>query len=137
MLDYIVEQTDRFVSSKPKDLRKSFGQFFTSKTTARYMAGMLTVPRKETISVIDPGAGSGILSAAVIEMIEKNHPDTNEVHLTCYETNSDIMPLLEANIEYMTRTAKVKLRITIINENYILEQSDDFSGTLMASQEHQ
>ena len=94
MLDYIVAQTDKYIESKPKDERKSLGQFFTSKDTARFMAGLFSVPQKDFIRVLDPGAGSGILSAAVIEVIDKRYPIVKEVELTCYETNSDVISLL-------------------------------------------
>ena len=69
MLDSIVEQTDSYILSMPKDKRKSLGQFFTSKTTARFMAELFSIPTKGTVKILDPGAGSGILSAAIIEMI--------------------------------------------------------------------
>ena len=46
MLDYIVDQTDAYMLAQPKDVRKSFGQFFTSKETARFMAGLFTMPPK-------------------------------------------------------------------------------------------
>ena len=133
MLDYIVAQTDRYIESKPKDERKSLGQFFTSKDTARFMAGLFSVPQKDFIRVLDPGAGSGILSAAVIEVIDKRYPIVKEVELTCYETNNDVISLLEANFSYIQHSSRIKLTTKIIKENYILSQSDDFTGTLFAS----
>ena len=133
MLDYITDQTDRFLLTKPKEMRKSFGQFFTSKATAHYMAGLFHIPRKEVLRILDPGAGSGILSAALIETITESCPDTKEIQLTCYETNGDIIPLLEANISHMERAPALRLTSTIIKENYVTSQSDDFRGTLMAS----
>ena len=133
MLDYIVEKTDKFISLKSKSARKSFGQFFTSKTTARFMAKQFIIPKKEVIKVLDPGAGSGILSAALIEMIEQCSSHIKEIELTCYETNIDVIPLLESNIEYMKRVAKTKLTVKVIKNNYLLSQSDDFADNLMVS----
>jgi adenine-specific DNA-methyltransferase len=133
MLDYIVAQTDKYILSKPKDERKSLGQFFTSKDTARFMAGLFSVPQKDFIRVLDPGAGSGILSAAVLEVINKDYPVVKEIELTCYETNDDVIPLLESNIAYMQRSSRIKLTSRIVRENYLLSQADDFTGTLHAS----
>ena len=55
----------------PKKQRKAYGQFFTSKETARFMAGLFSMPANKTeISILDPGAGSGILSASLIERLQ-------------------------------------------------------------------
>ncbi len=133
MLDHIVELTDEFIASKPKETRKAFGQFFTSKATARFMAELFAVPQKNTLKILDPGAGSGILSAAVVEMIDREHPEVEEIELTCYETNCDIIPLLEAGAAFMKQASKVRLTVIIRKENYLLSQADDFTGTMMAS----
>ena len=133
MLDYIIDQTDRFISSKSKVERKAFGQFFTSKATARYMAGMFGPPHKDILKLLDPGAGSGILSAALIETIEQRFSYVKAIELICYENNPDILPLLEINADYMMQVSKTKLTVTIVKDNYLLSQTDDFSGTLMAS----
>lgn len=133
MLDYIVAQTDKYILSKPKDERKSLGQFFTSKDTARFMASLFNVPQKDIIKILDPGAGSGILSAAVVEAIDRHYHAVKKIELTCYEINSDVIPLLEANIAYVQRSSRIKLTAKIIKENYLLSQADDFAETLQAS----
>jgi adenine-specific DNA-methyltransferase len=134
MLDCIVEQTDKFMATKSKAERKAFGQFFTSKATACFMASLFDIPRKETLWVLDPGAGSGILSAALVETAEKHSDYIKEIKLICYETNPDVIPLLEANIESMRQTSKIKLSVRVIKENYLTSQSDDFSETIFATQ---
>lgn len=133
MLDYIAERTDSFISTQPKDIRKSFGQFFTSKATARFMAELFAVPKNDCIRILDPGAGTGILSAAVIEAIDKHHPAIKKAELTCYETNSDVIPLLEQNMAFIKRSARVELNIKIIKENYLLSQAEDFSHAAFIS----
>lgn len=133
MLEYVIDRTGEFISSKLKARRKSSGQFFTSATTARFMAGLFTIPPQSTIRVLDPGAGSGILSAAMIEMIEQQYPYVKEIELTCYETDRDVIPLLEANIEYIKNASKTKITAVVIKKDYLLSQSNDFSGNFMAS----
>ena len=90
MLDYVIKLTDKFIASKPKDARKIYGQFFTSKTTAQFMVSMFNIPQKNIVRILDPGAGTGILSIALIESIDQLHKTIDEVELTCYETNDDI-----------------------------------------------
>lgn len=65
MLDYILEQTEIYLQNMDKEKRKKIGQFFTSKETAKFMAGILET-KKEHLKILDPGAGSGILSATLI-----------------------------------------------------------------------
>jgi adenine-specific DNA-methyltransferase len=71
MLGHVVEQTERFIESKPKEERKALGQFFTSKAAARFMAGLFDPPRQGVVRVLNPGAGSGVLSAALVEAVER------------------------------------------------------------------
>src|ERR1700722_15155048 len=43
--------------------KKDLGQFFTPMKIAQFMAGVASMD-KETITILDPGCGIGILSAA-------------------------------------------------------------------------
>ena len=61
LLDRVVESTTEYIETMPKTLRKKYGQFFTSKETAVFMAGLFNILEGcIEISVLDPGAGSGI-----------------------------------------------------------------------------
>jgi len=133
MLDYIIKQTDQFIATKSKAERKAFGQFFTSQETARFMAELFDIPQVEVLQVLDPGAGSGILSAALLERIDHEDGIIKEVILTCYETNTDVLPLLEANSALLQQLSVKKLTVNIIRENYIVSQGADFSESLMAA----
>ena len=69
MLEKIIELTNEYIESMPKKERKKYGQFFTSMETARFMAGLYNIDEKKSkVSVLDAGAGSGILSCAFIEI---------------------------------------------------------------------
>ena len=71
MLERVVEQTNKYIESMPREERKKYGQFFTSMETARFMAEMYHIPNnRNKVSVLDAGAGSGILSCAIIERLE-------------------------------------------------------------------
>ncbi|MDR1835662.1 MAG: Eco57I restriction-modification methylase domain-containing protein, partial [Fusobacteriaceae bacterium] len=133
MLDSVVERTDKFISGRPKAERKAFGQFFTSIETARFMAGLFDYPRKPVIKILDPGAGSGILSATVIDELNRRPETIKKIELTCYETNGDILPLLESNIELMKLYSTIPLSVKIVTENYITTQGNDFSENLLAA----
>jgi adenine-specific DNA-methyltransferase len=96
------------------------------------MASLFTLPCKEVIRILDPGAGSGILTAALIERLQ-TLPDCLRIEITCYETDSDVLPLLRANLEYIQSVSKIEIWMRIIETNYITSQSDDFSASLMAN----
>ena len=71
MLEYIVTSTMDFLEEMPKSVRKKKGQFFTSLETARFMANMFDVELlPNVVSVLDPGCGSGFLSAALVERLQ-------------------------------------------------------------------
>ncbi|MDR1438936.1 MAG: SAM-dependent methyltransferase, partial [Clostridiales bacterium] len=67
----IVEaRTQKYMQTASKAERKVIGQFFTPASIADYM-GQLATFSGEYVRVLDPGAGSGILSAALIDNLAK------------------------------------------------------------------
>ena len=71
MIDYVYTATTGYINRMPKAKRKRYGQFFTSKETAIFMAGLFVIPQdRGSLTILDPGAGSGILSIALLERLE-------------------------------------------------------------------
>lgn len=132
MLDQILRRTSEFLDEMPKSVRKKKGQFFTSRETAAFMASLFdTEDLSGTVTALDPGAGTGILSAALIDrLVSENR--VSDIQLVCYENDSDVLPLLRENLEYLKQNSSVKIDYKINEENYILSQSNDFEGTLFA-----
>lgn len=121
MLGQIIENTDGFVASVPKDKRKKYGQFFTNESTAKFMASLFDFDLcKSDINVLDAGAGTGILSAAVVQEL-MNRGYQGHIHITCYETDNLVLPLLEKNMSILMEQANVSC--VIRKENYITSQS--------------
>ena len=109
MLEKIIELTNEYIESMPKKERKKYGQFFTSMETARFMSGLYNFDEKTgKVSVLDAGAGSGILSCAFIERLE-TIDSIQEIELTCYENDENVLPLLKRNLEYCKEETKKKL----------------------------
>ena len=127
MLENIIKKTSQYIENMPKKERKKYGQFFTSMETAQYMSSMFVIPEKqEVISVLDAGAGSGILSCAIIERLEKIE-GIKEIELTCYETDENILSLLKENLFFMKMQSCKNISINIITDNYITSQSLEFN----------
>ncbi len=120
ILSEVVRNTNVFIANVPKSKRKKFGQFFTTASTARFMANLFKIDfSKKNLELLDAGAGPGILGAALLDHIFKNG-FKGKVHLTCYETDDEVLPVLEENL----RLAKEVYGIdyTLHNENYITTQ---------------
>ena len=127
MLEKIIELTNEYIEGMPKKERKKYGQFFTSMETARFMAGLYNIDEKQNkISVLDAGAGSGILSCAFIERLE-TIDSIQKIELTCYENDNNVLPLLKRNLEYCKEKSRKKINVHIIEDNYILSQYLDFN----------
>lgn len=127
MLEKVIERTNQYIDDMPKKERKKYGQFFTSMETARFMAELYDVPNHMTrISVLDAGAGSGILACALIERLEED-PFIEEIELTCYENDENVFSLLNDNLSYCKEQSKKKVTFTVIKDNYILSQYLDFN----------
>lgn len=116
----IYNNTESFIAEMSKKQRKEYGQFFTVPSTADYMASLVSIDyNKQVLSILDAGAGSGVLSAAIVAHI-REHGYTGDVELTCYETDFKVLPLLRENLTQINDSYQISYNI--ITENYILSQ---------------
>ena len=135
MLDFAIRATTEYIDHMPKSQRKKYGQFFTSKETAVFMAGLFEIPNGcQALSILDPGAGSGILSIALLERLQA-FTAIKEIRLVCYENDPNVMKLLRANLEIACSQSKQKISYEIVSDNYILSQAADYNLMLGANLE--
>lgn len=114
ILEKVIESTCKYIEKMPKEQRKQYGQFFTGKETAQFMAELLTIPENtDNISILDPGAGSGVLSAALIERL-LTFEGIKSIHLTCYETDANIVKLLSENLIYIKNSIPLLFSFNIL-----------------------
>ena len=133
ILEFTINQTKAFLESMPKSVRKKKGQFFTSVEVATYMSQLFNISNCENeVSVLDPGAGTGILSIAFTNRILNEIPNVR-IRLTCYETDADVLPVLKRNLEYLKECFENRVDYRIIEDDYILSQSNDFKEDLLAT----
>ncbi len=122
MLDCIIERTNKYIDDMPKKERKKYGQFFTSKETARFMAGLYTIPENLfKVPILDAGAGSGILSCALLERLERM-AFVQTIELTCYENDDNILGLLRENLHTYQANSKKTFKL-ILSQIIILQAS--------------
>ena len=133
MIDHVFAATVKYIDCMPKAKRKKYGQFFTSKETAVFMAELFSIPKgSHSISILDPGAGSGILSVALLERLESN-AEIDSIELVCYENDANIVDLLRSNLAWARTHSTKDISVTVITDNYILSQMLDYNGMLGAN----
>ena len=120
MLNSIIHNTNSFIASVPKLKRKKYGQFFTNKTTANFMASLFCFDlSKPELHLLDAGAGTGVLSAAVIDKLIRDGYK-GRIYLTCYETDELVLPILKSNLDLAKE--KYGINYEIIHDSYLTSQ---------------
>lgn len=131
LLDRAIEY-NWIYSDNAEDNEKKYGQLFTSKETAVFMASLFDITEENrTISILDPGAGSEILFIAFLERIDTL--SERIVNLVCYENDEKIIPILKDYLEYAKNNVSFQLIYEIRNENYILDNEIDYNCMIGAA----
>ena len=121
MLREVIESTTAFVETMPKAQRKAYGQFFTTELTARFMSELFIIDLNlPTIRILDAGAGTGVLSAAIVERIF-NMGYNGNISLVCYENDEKVLPVLRQNLIAMKEEQNFDFEIR--TENYLTTPS--------------
>lgn len=80
------------------DRQAKLGQYFTNAATADLMAAMPRLEQlKESVRILDPGAGAGSLGVALVERIRAERPDL-AVHLVAAELDPAVIPVLTKSL---------------------------------------
>lgn len=129
LVEQIDDNTVQYSNSVSKKERKKIGQFFTPAPIAKFMASLVEF-NQSTIRILDPGAGTGILSGAICQEITKNEL-IKRVHIDLFETDNNVIDLLIKNMELIKKTLEIKSKeftYNIIQENFILFHTDVWNG---------
>lgn len=122
MLSLAVRNTKKLVRAQVKENNVRLGRFFTKKETAALMASFPVLPEKEEVRLLDPGAGTGILAAAMAERLAKSGT-VRVIRLECFETDPLFLPMLRDNLERIRRKCrhdyKVKIFPVVREEDYV------------------
>ena len=75
--------------------QKTLGQFMTPPSVAQFMA-QRCLPSEDlrVVRILDPAAGVGILSAAVVECLLSRPQLPEKINLTLYEMDARLIPFL-------------------------------------------
>lgn len=98
LLGFAISLQRRHEARTSIDRRKERGQFFTPPSIARFMAGLFSAPSR-TLRVLDAGAGTGTLSAAVCDRIVSLR-SPRSIELVLFETDAAVLPLIAENMRH-------------------------------------
>lgn len=118
MLDHVRKSVN---SETKRTDRAEIGQFLTPAVIARFMASMFETKGRE-IRILDPGAGAGVLFAALVEILISRKTQPVSIEVVAYETDSIILPHLKETMnhcESLCRTAEVFFQGTIKEVDFI------------------
>lgn len=104
--------------------KEKYNQYYTPITIADYMASMFN-NRLESINILDPGCGLGILTMAVVKYLLKSSK-TKKICVSMYEIDEIVIPHLQNNMEELKNICtknKVELVYTIKNEDFIFSST--------------
>ena len=102
-----VAEFARFASLAQRDQMGSSlpGQFFTPGPVGRFMASMFMNMRGD-LSVLDPGAGVGSLTAAFCERLTASDSGATRVAFTCVELEQSFIPQLSELVDSCVRRSQ-------------------------------
>ncbi len=127
MLNTAVRNTNKLIRQKSQSEGIRIGNRFTKKATARLMASIPAYSRRDCVYLLDPGAGTGILTAAAAEELAR--AGVSEIHADLYETDADMLPTLENNMRRVRRKCHhdygVRFRFRILSEDFLTAYADD------------
>jgi len=122
LLKTIEHKASVYAKNTSSDQKKQLGQFFTDYRIANYMANLFSfeLPRTETIEILDCGAGHGILSISLLNiLIQKGYRKFN---LTLYEIDPGVLWDLHQNLSaYREEHPDIVLHYRVIEKNFILD----------------
>ncbi len=117
-----------------KDDRSERGQFFTPSPVAEFLASLLELPTSGTFRVLDPGAGIGSLSAAVVARVLRERPSL-ALEIVAFEVDSELEPHLRqtlADCEEVAGSIGVRVQTELRLTDFVAWASAAVSGSLFA-----
>lgn len=133
LTDYALEVAEAYRTTiiSPRIEKKELGQFFTPKSVSQFMTSLFDIEDGSEIRLLDPGAGSGILSAAFCEQILNFHKNI-KLTVDLYETDSRLYPYLEKTLRFCKHELEKNghsLEFNILKKDFVLScysQSNNF-----------
>lgn len=118
----------RYSATTTDKHKKDNGQFLTSKVIAKFISD-LAEPKSDSISILDPGCGTGILCCSLIENLVAKRQIAN-IDLTVYETDPNIIESTNKVLIFLKNwlsQKNIKIDIKVEQSDFILSNAEAFS----------
>lgn len=115
-----------YAGKSHRERKRKFGQYMTPLKVADFMASCFPNLPAE-IDLLDPGAGTGILTCAFCERLAYSRRSFR-INLTAYELDKDIIHLLDQSLSYLKEwlfQRGIDLSFIIKNEDFILSNQQN------------
>lgn len=124
LIELIVENETKLTTLGKLDTekKKTFAQYFTPIEIAKYMASLFSVIKSRDINILDAGAGTGILTLAVINTILSWERKPKNIFVEVYEIDESLMNQLARNLDEckaLCMDQKINLQYKIHNSDFI------------------
>jgi adenine-specific DNA-methyltransferase len=99
--------------------QSALGQFFTPARAAALIASIPRLPESGEVRLLDPGAGSGMLSAALVARILTERPNLS-VHVVAVECDHLAVPYLRKTLEACSLAGNSRVTFELIEGDFIM-----------------
>ena len=123
-VEYAEALGEAYLSFARREHRKGVGHYLTPAAVARFMADCSAYTAAH-FRVLDPGSGSGILSAAVCEAVAA-HDNVESLHVDAYETEPVLADLTQRVLAFSQDwlgQRGLTLTFDVRNEDFVLESA--------------
>lgn len=94
--------------------KKRYSQYFTPVNIAKFMAELFDFNNGQTVKLLDPGAGIGILSTVFCEVAFKV---VDKINITAIEIDESLNLQFEENLSYINKNRNLIYKL--LNDDYI------------------
>lgn len=117
-----VAESERLAALGGLDARtqSQFGQFFTPAQAARLIASIPRLPQSGTLRVLDPGAGSGVLTAALVSRALAERAALS-LEIVAVERDPLVLASLRATLSACEQAGGGRVRAEAVEADFILE----------------
>lgn len=122
-----------YAASVSVNHKKRLGQYLTPVEVAKFMAELCNLEHHGSLRVLDPGAGTGVLSCALCEILATRSTKPKEIELEAYEIDTDLAYHLAACLSYTQSWLQkygVALKFKVKTGDFVMTHAELLNDTL-------
>ncbi len=116
-----------YAASVSDNHKKNFGQYLTPTEIAIFMARLCAPTNSDKIRVLDPGAGTGILSCALCETLADQSQTPSHIVLEAFESDIALSKLLHHCLSYLKQWLAMRgitLKFAVKTNDFVITYAE-------------